>query len=158
MQPRSLLWMHLLRSFVLPCLGGEERCYGSDMLHSFFSVVLLTHSTGTLIMAVLKQCWRQGLLSASLTDIHWTSHSWEEQARDFPPTLCPYTGGSKCQFHTVVCEDSCAFCICDPIQAAEEPITPQLEDTFSGWREIQSSPLGCLTHGRTGWTHPYGGF
>lgn len=65
-----------------------------------FVVVLLTPSTDTSILAVWRQCWRTGSLTASLTNIHRASHSWEEQKRDFPPDLCPYTGGSKCQCHT----------------------------------------------------------
>lgn len=73
---------------------------------------------------------------------------------DLSPALCPDFGGNKCQFHTVVYEHSGDSCICAPTQAAEGPTTLQLWDTSSGWREMQSTPVGYLSHGRTGWTHP----
>lgn len=72
-------------------------------------------------------CWRTGLLTASLANIQWASHSWEEQKREiflliFAPTLEEANASV-----TPVCEDSGAFCICDPIQVAEELTTLRLE-------------------------------
>lgn len=50
--------------------------------HVHFCVVLLSPSIDTSPGAVARQGWRQVLLTASLTNTYWTSHSWEEQARE----------------------------------------------------------------------------
>lgn len=119
--------MHLLQNFVPPCLGGEERCYhGSNVLRSpFYCCCCAAHFLPPTPRFWL--CWRTGLLPASLTNIQWASHSWEELKRDiflliFAPTLEEANASV-----TPVCEDSGAFCICDPIQVAEEPTTLRLE-------------------------------
>lgn len=46
------------------------------------------------------------------------------------------------------------LCICDPVQEAEERTAPQLGGSSWAWKEIQSSPWECLSHG-TGCTHPH---
>lgn len=113
-QPRSLLWTHLPQSFVLPCLGAEERCYGSDRLHSFCCYVAHSwHPDYGCVKSVLGAEFTHSFPHTYRLNILFLGRTGK---RYFPPILCLYTGGSKHQFHTVVCEDSGAFCISDPVQ------------------------------------------
>lgn len=94
MRPKLLLWTHLLQNFVPPCLGGEERCYSSDMLHVGF----LLHCS---LLPLIPWFWLcEGSVEGFSHRYTVVSFLRGTDKRDFPATLSLYAGESKCQFHT----------------------------------------------------------